>query len=65
MDFIEKLHSIQVRYFTRSKPSIKKYEKACENISKLFLDDNTNRKDFGGFKNFIKLHLKINFFQLH
>ena len=37
------------RYFTRSKPSIKKYEEE-KYESKLFLDDNVNRKDFGGLR---------------
>ena len=45
MDFLEKKTSFNTsRYFTRSKPSIKKYEEE-KYESKLFLDDNVNRKD--------------------
>ena len=50
MDFIEKKTSFNTsRYFTRSKPSIRKYEEE-KYESKLFLDDNINRKDFGGLR---------------
>ena len=60
MDLIKKKTSFNTtRYFTRSKPLIKKYE-GEKYESKLLLSDNVNRRDFGGlrYKNFYKTSLK-------
>ena len=60
MDFIEKKTSLNTyRYFTRSKPSIKKYEDE-KYESKLLLDNNVNRRGFGGlrYKDLYKTSLK-------
>ena len=60
MDFIEKKTPFDtIRYFTRTRPIIKKYE-GEKYESKLLLDDNIDRKNFGGlrYKNFFKSSLK-------
>ncbi len=60
MDFIEKKTSLNTyRYFTRSKPSIKKYEDE-KYESKLLLDNNVSRRGFGGlrYKDLYKTSLK-------
>ena len=60
MDLIKKKTSFNTtRYFTRSKPSIKKHE-GEKYESELLLSDNVNRRDFGGlrYKNFYKTSLK-------
>ena len=60
MNFVEKKTLFNTnRYYTTSKPSIKKYENE-KYESKLLLDENIYRKDFGGlrYKNFYKTSYK-------